>query len=361
MDLINDPDLKEELKDFPHAPKQCDALGDATLKILQDHILAFHAATGMHIDSSNISLLKVYKLPMASIAGYLKKIHNSQAKADMMLIKGEMPKNAELWKNDYNLLFPKFWKEFVEFLHDKYKPVIARTKYAEFVATQGCWPPSTEDIKEFNHKYQSIVATSSGRGRKSGPMTNKTARQNFIRVSRQVTKLGNKLFGMTSAMEDMDKDSTKYAEIKAQYDILYPSYKLHQIELKEWEAKKAEEEKGKGKKRAAADSEDEEDDEDENLEANPEDDMTNPEDDNDMTNPEIAKDDNDMINPEIAEDDNENISDNEDPSHNEEGSEKEDTPPPPRRMTRHSQASQGSKRDTSAPAGITPSAKRNRI
>ena len=324
MDFFNASGLEE----YPHAPRDYTPLGDDVLKTLQDHIRSFHETTGMPIDSTNKALLLVDQLPMASIATYLKKIYNSQAKADIMLVKGQMPGSAELWKSDYNFLFPKFWKEFVEFLHDKYKPVIAQTKYAEF-AKEGCWPPSTEDIQEFSDKYQSMPAVSSGRGRKSAPKADQSAHQKWMHVKRQARNLGSTLYDMNEKMESMDQESAEYEEMKEKFDTLSASHKILRAQEKEWKAK-ADVEKANGKRKA-----DDSDDDDDNHEPNP----SNVSDNESEQPPNVQEEEHGSDAPE------EDAPEEDAPQDSEEDAPEEDAPPPPKRTTRHSQKS--SQRDGS--------------
>lgn len=372
----DDQALKEDVEAFPAAPKEYAPLNDATLNYLQDHITAFRATTGMHIDSSNLGLLQTNRLPMASIAGYLKKIHNSHIKADVMLVRGEMPGNAELWKNDYNLLFPKFWKEFVEFLHDKYKPTIAQTKYSDFVKNGGCWPPSTQDIREFNAKFKAAQASTS-RGRQTGvPEENRTPQQNYIRYQRLAKKAAFEAMKAEMIMKDIaDHNSTKYKETKETFDIQTNNTNNYMKKMNDYDVMRKEDKKAAAAA-AAAGTEDE--DEDENLEPNQDDEDDDEEEeeddeeeqavvDEDGGDEEQAVDEGQAVDEEQAVDGEQEVDEDEDGGEDEES----DVPPPPptRRVTRHSQVSQvssqvskgskGSKRETAA-AGTTPSAKRTR-
>lgn len=195
-------------------------------KAMHKYIADFHNVTGMHIDAHNLPLLHAGTMPLSTAGNYLKKIGSCLEKADVLMNQRKMPDSAEMWGNEaYNLLLPKFYKEFQGWLQNKYKREIKESKYHNFIEEYPDWPPTEEDLKEFRDQHSIIVGDQKKKKKDlSVPFESLPHIQQIKKLKRlkrniaaEVNDLRDTLDTVEEDLEKAEKDSDKYKKLEIEH------------------------------------------------------------------------------------------------------------------------------------------------
>lgn len=202
-------------KTYPSHPKAHPAFDVSVKNNVHKFIQSFHKDTGLYVEAHNLPLLHAMALPVSTMGQYLKKIGGAMEKAETILVKRKMPDNAETWGTDqYNLLFPKYWKEFQESLQAKYKDEIKTTKYSEFIKKHPNWPPHPNDIKEFYDTYDANEDSKKKKKNLNVPLDELPIAKQLKKLGRLKRNIMAEIQEITEKMDAMDESSDEYKDLK---------------------------------------------------------------------------------------------------------------------------------------------------